>query len=97
MRDYLFSTAQADAAGHKRTFHHVIRDLAGTTGLAIVDAVLDGERDPHKLAQLRNRHIQASEETIMKSLVGDYREEHAFSRVAFRSSTWSLKPMVAPA
>jgi transposase len=59
--------------------HHVISDLAGATGLAIMDAILAGERDPHKLAQLRNRHIQASEETIMKSLVGDYREEHLFT------------------
>jgi transposase len=59
--------------------HHVISDLAGTTGLAIMDAVLAGERDPHKLAKLRNRHIQASEETIIKSLVGDYREEHLFT------------------
>jgi transposase len=59
--------------------HHVISDLAGTTGLAIMDAILAGERDPQKLAQLRNRHIQASEETIIKSLVGDYREEHLFT------------------
>jgi len=59
--------------------HHVISDLAGTTGLAIMDAILAGERDPHKLARLRNRHIQASEETITKSLVGDYREEHLFT------------------
>jgi transposase len=59
--------------------HHIISDLAGTTGLAIMDAILAGERDPRKLAQLRNRHIQASEETIMKSLVGDYREEHLFT------------------
>jgi len=58
--------------------HHVISDLAGTTGLAIVDAILAGERDPRKLAQLRDWRIRASEETIMKSLVGDYREEHLF-------------------
>lgn len=59
--------------------HHVISDLAGTTGLAIVDAILAGERDPHKLAQLRDWRIRATEETIMKSLVGDYREEHLFT------------------
>jgi len=58
--------------------HHVISDLAGTTGLAIVDAMLAGERDPHKLAKLRDGRIKASEETIMKSLVGDYREEHLY-------------------
>ena len=51
----------------------------GTTGLAIMDAILAGERDPDKLAQLRNRHIRASQETIMKSLVGYYREEHLFT------------------
>jgi len=59
--------------------HHVISDLAGTTGLAIVDAILSGERDPHKLAQLRDWRIRATEETIVKSLVGDYREEHLFT------------------
>jgi transposase len=59
--------------------HHVISDLAGTTGLAIVDAILAGERDVQKLAQLRDWRIRASEETIMKSLVGDYREEHLFT------------------
>ena len=59
--------------------HHVISDLAGTTGLAILDAILAGERNPQQLAQLRNRRIQASEETIIKSLVGDYREEHLFT------------------
>jgi transposase len=58
--------------------HHVISDLAGTTGLAIVDAILAGERDPHELAKLRDWRIKASEETIMKSLVGDYREEHLY-------------------
>lgn len=58
--------------------HHVISDLAGTTGLAIVDAILRGERDPAKLAHLRDWRIRASEEVIMKSLVGDYRQEHLF-------------------
>jgi hypothetical protein len=39
--------------------HHVISDLTGTTGLAIVDAILSGERDPAKLAKLRDPHILA--------------------------------------
>jgi transposase len=53
-------------------------DLSGITGLAIMDAILAGERDPHKLAALRDWRINASEETIVKSLVGDYREEHLY-------------------
>lgn len=59
--------------------HHVISDITGMTGLAIVDAILDGERDPRVLAKLRNDRIKASEEVIAKSLVGDYRPEHVFA------------------
>lgn len=59
--------------------HHVISDITGLTGLAIMDAVLEGERDPHVLAKLRDWRIRASEETIAKSLVGDYRSEHLFT------------------
>lgn len=58
--------------------HHVISDLAGTTGLAIMDAILAGERNPRKLAGLRDGRIRATEETIVKSLIGDYRSEHLF-------------------
>ena len=69
--------------------HHVISDIVGQTGLAIVDAILAGERDPLVLAKLRNERIKATEEVIAKSLVGDYRHEHLFtlrqSLVAYRS------------
>ena len=58
--------------------HHVISDLAGTTGLAIMDAILAGERNARKLAELRDGRIRATEETVVKSLVGDYRPEHLF-------------------
>ena len=56
--------------------HHVISDITGITGLRIIEAVLTGERNPVKLAALRDGRIKASEETIIKSLVGDYRREH---------------------
>jgi transposase len=59
--------------------HHVISDITGLTGLTIVDAILAGERDPVKLADLRHPSIQADEETIRKSLEGDWREEHLFT------------------
>jgi transposase len=69
--------------------HHVISDITGVTGLAIVDAILAGEHDPHELAKLRSERIKASAEVIAKSLVGDYRAEHLFtlrqSLVAYRS------------
>jgi transposase len=59
--------------------HHVISDITGLTGLAILDAILGGERDPRTLARLRHERIKASEEVIAKSLVGDYRAEHLFT------------------
>ena len=43
--------------------HHVISDITGLTGLKIVDAILAGERDPKKLAALRDGRIKATEET----------------------------------
>ena len=57
-------------------FQHVISDLTGLTGLAILDAILAGERDPAVLAKLRDPRIKADEETIRKSLEGNWRIEH---------------------
>jgi transposase len=59
--------------------HHVISDVTGLTGLSILDAILAGERDPAVLAQLKDPRVKASDETIVKSLVGDYRPEHVFT------------------
>ena len=59
--------------------HHVISDITGVTGLAIVDAIVDGQRDPLELAKLRDPRIKASEETIRKSLEGTWRPEHLFT------------------
>jgi len=59
--------------------HHVISDITGLTGLAIVDAIVAGERDTTKLAELRHKSIHADEETIRKSLQGDWRREHIFT------------------
>ena len=39
--------------------HHVIDDITGVTGLAIVDAILAGQRDAVELAKLRNWRIKA--------------------------------------
>lgn len=59
--------------------HHVISDLVGVTGLAIVRAILAGERDRLKLAALKDWRIKSDENTIAKALEGDYRPEHLFA------------------
>ena len=57
-------------------FQHVISDITGLTGLAVLDAIVAGERDPAVLAQLRDPRVKASEDTIRKSLEGTWRAEH---------------------
>ena len=57
---------------------HVISDITGKTGMDIMQAIVDGERDPRRLAQLRDHRIRADEATIAKSLRGHWREEHIF-------------------
>jgi len=59
--------------------HNVISDITGATGMAILDAILCGERNLNKLAALKHSRIRASEATIKKSLEGDYRSEHLFT------------------
>jgi len=58
--------------------HKVVDDITGETGMAIIDAVLNGERDGKKLATLRNPHCRRSEDEIARALVGDFREELLF-------------------
>jgi len=59
--------------------NQVIRDITGTTGMAIIDAILDGERDPKKLAAHRNARCKNDAATIAKSLYGNWRKEHLFA------------------
>jgi transposase len=67
--------------------HHVISDITGQTGLAILDAIVAGERDPRTLAELKSGRIKADLETVEKSLEGDWREEHLFA-LGQALSTW---------
>ena len=59
--------------------HNVLSDITGQSGMAILEAIVKGERNPVALAQLRDGRVKASEETMVKSLVGDYRREHLFT------------------
>ena len=57
---------------------NTITDITGITGLAIIRAIVAGERNPQELAKLRNYRIHASEAEIAKSLEGTWKEEHLF-------------------
>jgi transposase len=58
--------------------HKVISDITGDTGMAIIDAILKGERDGKKLAALRNYRCRKNEDEIARALVGDFRDELLF-------------------
>jgi hypothetical protein len=59
--------------------HHVLSDITGVTGTRIIQAILNGERDPQRLAELRDGRVKSSAETIAKALQGNYRTEHVFA------------------
>jgi transposase len=59
--------------------HKVISDITGATGMRIIRAILDGERDPVRLAAMKDPRVRSSREQIAKALHGDYRSEHLFA------------------
>jgi transposase len=44
--------------------HHVISTITGLTGMSIIRAIVAGEREPKKLAELHHECCKNSEETI---------------------------------
>jgi len=59
--------------------HNVVMDITGTTGMRIIKAILNGERNPEVLAAMRDGRCKNSAATIARSLKGNYRPEHLFS------------------
>ena len=59
--------------------HRAVSSIEGVTGMAIVQAIVSGERNPQQLAKLRDPHCKKSEEEIAEQLSGHWREDHLFS------------------
>lgn len=59
--------------------HHVIADMTGVTGMKIIRAIVDGERNPAVLAAMRDVRCKSDEATISKALTGNYQAEHLFA------------------
>lgn len=63
---------------------HVIADITGKTGQRIIEAILNGQRDPQMLVTLIDGRIKASHDDIRRSLEGLWKEEHVFElRLSF--------------
>jgi len=75
---------------------NAISDISGTTGQAIIRAIVAGKRDPWELAELRDRRIFATKEEIAHSLQGHWREDVIFElRQAVESYDFFQKQMSA--
>jgi transposase len=59
--------------------HRAVSDIDGVTGMAILRAITEGERDARKLAKLRDPRCRKGEEEIGEQLSGHWREDHLFS------------------
>jgi len=58
--------------------HKAVSDIDGVTGKAIIKAIINGERNPHILASLRDKRCKKSIKEIAEHLTGTWREEHLF-------------------
>jgi transposase len=69
---------------------NAISDITGVAGQAIIPVILRGERDAHRLAQLRDRRLQAAPEGTVRSLEGNWREDMLFELdLAFALAEWA--------
>jgi transposase len=55
-----------------------ISDVTGETGMAIIKAIIGGETNPKKLAQLRNYRIRKPIEELERALNGIFKAEYIF-------------------
>lgn len=88
LRVYLRQRAELVRAGARHIQHlqkalelmnvkltEVVSDVTSLTGLNIIRAILDGQRDPRILARLRNKHCKKSLDTFARALHGSWRDE----------------------
>ena len=73
----------------------VLSDITGVTGMLIIDAILNGERNPLTLARLRDERCRHDEATIAQALVGTWRVEYLFTLRQAREPYRTMPRLVA--
>jgi transposase len=58
--------------------HKVLSDITGVTGMRIIRAIVEGERDPVALARHRHSLVKSPEDEIAKALGGKFLTEQVF-------------------
>ncbi|MCP4051642.1 MAG: IS110 family transposase [Mesoflavibacter sp.] len=69
----------------------VLRDLTGESGLKVIEAIVNGERNPNVLEKFVGKTVKASRQEIKNALTGDWRSEHLFElsqNYEFYKFTW---------
>jgi len=59
--------------------HKALSDVTGTSGMAMLRAIVAGERDAATLARMRDWRVKRTEVEMIKALTGNYRSEHVFA------------------
>jgi transposase len=75
--------------------HRAVTDLTGITGIAIVRAIVAGERDPIRLSALRDYRCKKSAEEIARYLTGTWRDEHLFNLASALNLYDAVEKLVA--
>jgi transposase len=75
--------------------HRAVTDITGQTGMAIVRAIVAGERDATTLAALRDRRCRKSTAEIARHLTGTWRDEHLFNLASALRLFDTLGEMIA--
>ncbi len=66
---------------------NVIDDVTGKTGMAIIEAILAGERDPKRLAAKRDGRCKHTEQEIEEAMTGIYKPDQLFA-LQINHSVW---------
>ncbi len=56
----------------------VATDIVGVSGRAMIEALIAGERDPGRMAELAQRRLRVKIPQLTEALVGRFNEHHAF-------------------
>ena len=57
----------------------VVNDICGLTGMTIIKAICNGEKNPERLAELRHHNCKKSKEEIAKALHSNGRQDYIFA------------------
>jgi len=74
--------------------HVVISDILGKTGMQIIKAIIAGNHDPVALSKYRDPRIKASEQEIIKSLQGIWKDEYLFTLTQAHDTYWFYQQQI---